>query len=100
VEGLYGSNRKGLNTTIGTALKKTFLSIDETFYSLHRLDFANKCGTTACIVLIVGPHIFCANIGDSRAVLSHKGVAVNLSLDHKACRQDEVARIERNHGLV
>ena len=52
------------------------------------------------MVLIIGNHIFCANIGDSRAVLSRNGVAINLSLDHKASRPDEVERIKANDGSI
>lgn len=52
------------------------------------------------MVLIVGAHIFCGNVGDSRAVLSREGLAVNLSLDHKASRPDEVARISQMDGFV
>lgn len=52
------------------------------------------------MVVIVGSHIYCANVGDSRTVLSKAGGAINLSLDHKASRPDEVARIENNNGLV
>ena len=97
--GLYGSERKGLNHCIGYALQQAFKGVD-TKYREKLGDHAGKCGSTACAVLIVGSHIFCANIGDSRAVLSRKGKAMNLSLDHKACRPDEVARIEYNNGLV
>lgn len=97
--GLYGTERKGLNHTIGTALKLTFENIDEDFYK-KKEEVAGKCGTTAVVVIILGKHIFCANIGDSRAILSHRGKAINLSLDHKASRPDEVIRIELNNGLV
>jgi len=52
------------------------------------------------MVLIIGAHIFCGSVGDSRAVLSRNGQAVNLSLDHKASRPDEVARIQKNDGII
>lgn len=52
------------------------------------------------MVLIIGAHIFCANVGDSRAVLSQNGVAINLSFDHKASRPDEVERINREDGSI
>lgn len=37
--------------------------------------------------------LFCANVGDSRAVLSRSGRKVDLSFDHKCTRPDERARI-------
>lgn len=79
------------------ALSKTFSKIDEDFYNERRM---NSIGSTASIVVIVGRHIFCANVGDSRAVLSRQGKAVNLSLDHKASRTDEALRIEKAGGEI
>lgn len=40
-------------------------------------------GTTACVVFITDSHIFCANSGDSRAVLCQNKKAIALSEDHK-----------------
>ena len=73
--------------------------MDEEFFEQKR-PICHKCGSTASIVLIVGKHIFCANIGDSRTVLSRQGKAVNLSLDHKASRPDEIIRIKNNDGFI
>ena len=44
---------------------------------------AKKCGATLVCVLVVGNRVFCANVGDSRAVLCRNAKAINLSLDHK-----------------
>jgi len=41
-----------------------------------------------------------ANVGDCRAVLCRGGEAVDLSMDHKATREDEVKRIEDADGWV
>ncbi len=73
--------------------------MDEEYYT-QQANVANKCGSTAVVLVIIGVHIFCANIGDSRAVLSRNGKAVNLSLDHKASRPDEIERIRNNDGFI
>jgi serine/threonine protein phosphatase PrpC len=43
----------------------------------------------------MGNDLFCANAGDSRAVLCRDGVAVNLSEDHKPMNEEEKTRIEK-----
>lgn len=44
--------------------------------------------------------VIAANLGDSRAVLCHKGLAVALSVDHKPNRDDERKRIEEAGGWI
>ena len=62
---------------------------------------AHHCGATACIVLIVGNKLFCANIGDARAVISRNGKAINMSKDHKVTmRDDEQERIKKDGGYI
>lgn len=58
-------------------------------------------------VLIVGTKVFCANVGDSRAVLVRalqppldQILAIPLNRDHKADEPDEEARILKNGGRV
>ena len=46
-------------------------------------DYAEMAGTTACVVLITKDQIYCANSGDSRAVLCKNKEAIALSEDHK-----------------
>jgi serine/threonine protein phosphatase PrpC len=50
--------------------------------------------TTSPVVLTIG------NVGDSRAVLSCSGRAIDLSIDHKCSRPDEKKRIEDAGGQV
>ena len=57
-------------------------------------------GCTANVVMITKAEILCANAGDSRAVLSKKGKAKDLSVDHKPDTPKEKQRIERANGFV
>lgn len=72
--------------------RKAFLSAD--------IALANECcdspesGTTALTALVLGRCLFVANAGDCRAVLSKKGVAVEMSHDHKTSYPPERKRVE------
>jgi serine/threonine protein phosphatase PrpC len=61
-------------------------------------------GSTLNIVLIVNNLVYCANVGDSRAVLAKKRPkeweAVALSKDHKPDVNEEKIRIESSGGRV
>lgn len=57
-------------------------------------------GCTATVVLITKTEIICANAGDSRTVVSVKGKAVDMSIDHKPDLPSEKARITRAGGYV
>lgn len=77
------------------AIKTTDLSFFEEYgeYSLNG-------GSTGVIVLIVGDRIICANVGDSRAILSRKKTPICLSKDHKPTNSEEKVRIKEAGGLV
>ena len=55
-------------------------------------------------VLIVGNKVFCANVGDSRAILAREvsGLVTGMPLnrDHKADEPDEERRILLNGGRI
>uniref|UniRef100_A0A804QWA7 protein-serine/threonine phosphatase n=2 Tax=Zea mays TaxID=4577 RepID=A0A804QWA7_MAIZE len=57
-------------------------------------------GSTASTAVLIGNHLYVANVGDSRAVLSKAGKAIALSDDHKPNRSDEQKRIEDAGGVV
>lgn len=88
-----------MNECVSSALKRTFSNLDENFYKKGD-KMSSKCGSTAVVVFIMGNHIFCANIGDSRAALCRSGKVINLSYDHKPQRPDEVERIQNNQGFI
>ena len=45
------------------------------------------CGTTATVMLVRKDKVVVANVGDSRAVLSRRGKAVDLSKEHRCAAQ-------------
>lgn len=91
------------------ALARSFEATNKGLYQDSGIDIYFS-GSTCVTVLIVGNKIFCANIGDSRAVLareqtkegqgSSKLIGFPLNRDHKASEPDEEARILNNGGRV
>lgn len=97
-----------------TALWNTFFRIDKAFLDFVKAEeekggASETSGTTACVVCATSAgYIYCANCGDSRAVLGRaaKGgsfartEAIALSEDHKPTRADETARVVQEGGFV
>lgn len=71
---------------IYNALRRTFIKIDKNWKdlpfqkTLHR----DISGTTATTSIIIGNHLWVANVGDSRTVLVKNGQAIQLSEEAKA----------------
>lgn len=60
-----------------------------------------QAGCTSCVCLITHDTIFCANSGDSRAILATKnGKCIELSHDHKPENDTEMKRIKEGGGFV
>jgi len=57
-------------------------------------------GTTLLYARVDDGQLMVANVGDSRAVLCHKGQAIPLSRDHKPELTDEKQRIQKVGGNV
>lgn len=79
-----------------------FRETDRQFLSMAQSTqgFNGGSGCAAVVACIIGGWVWCANCGDSRALLCRDGRAIELSLDHKPDRQDEAARIESAGGFV
>lgn len=84
-------------TTFQSALTNAFTKADEEF---GKADNAALVGTTAVVALVGSRQLYVANCGDSRAVLSRGDVAIPLTDDHKAAREDETARVEAAGGQI
>ncbi|KAL6610689.1 hypothetical protein ACP70R_040658 [Stipagrostis hirtigluma subsp. patula] len=86
-------------TNTKLAISETYKKTDSEFLEAesnsHRDD-----GSTASTAVLVGNHLYVANVGDSRAVISKAGKAIALSEDHKPNRSDERKRIESAGGVV
>uniref|UniRef100_A0A7N1A016 protein-serine/threonine phosphatase n=1 Tax=Kalanchoe fedtschenkoi TaxID=63787 RepID=A0A7N1A016_KALFE len=81
------------------ALSETFNQTDTGFLNAERETFRDD-GSTASTAIMVGNHLYVANVGDSRTVMSKSGKAIALSEDHKPNRCDERRRIEKAGGVV
>eukprot|EP00750_Incisomonas_marina_P009594 INCI16051.8.p2 GENE.INCI16051.8~~INCI16051.8.p2 ORF type:complete len:528 (-),score=62.21 INCI16051.8:2563-4146(-) len=77
------------------ACKEAFLALDRTVLSKGWED-----GSTGCAVLVRQESFWCANTGDSRAVLFAKNKAIPLSKDHKPNNPAEKRRILKAGGSV
>lgn len=88
------------------ALHEAFMQLDQEIRDCQAATLTGfeKVGSTATVVLAVRRagrlRLLCANCGDSRAVLSRGGVAVDLSDDHKPQNPLERRRIEAAGGHV
>mmetsp|Transcript_6807 Transcript_6807/g.12299 ORF Transcript_6807/g.12299 Transcript_6807/m.12299 type:complete len:260 (-) Transcript_6807:1138-1917(-) len=87
------------------ALRRGFASAERAFTeSVSSIDHnvSDRSGSCAVVLLIVGDMCYCANVGDSRAVLSSdQGTRVfPLTKDHKPNEENEARRILTAGGKV
>lgn len=82
---------------IETAIRKAYDRTD--IKILEKTAELGRGGSTAVTaILINGSRLVVANVGDSRAVLSKNGVAIQLSVDHEPSMDREM--IEEKGGFV
>ncbi|KAJ1284354.1 hypothetical protein BS78_03G197100 [Paspalum vaginatum] len=81
-----------------SAISETYKKTDADFLDADKCNIQD--GSTASTAILVGSHLYVANVGDSRAVISKAGKAIALSDDHKPNRSDEQKRIEDAGGVV
>ncbi|XP_066147684.1 probable protein phosphatase 2C T23F11.1 [Euwallacea fornicatus] len=84
---------------IPEAIKRAFLKLDEIMYEEESLK-TEQSGSTAIVVVIKDNTLFCANIGDSRAIAGVSGKLEKLSYDHKPNNPEEYERITDAGGWV
>ncbi len=82
-------------------IKTGFLNLDDQIREMPEiLSGEDKSGSTAVCALISPNHIFFANCGDSRGVLSKEGHAAFSTQDHKPINPVEKERIQNAGGSV
>lgn len=77
------------------AIEEGYLTTDKEFLSQ-----GERGGTCAATVLVNDGELLVSNVGDCRVVLSRKGIADQLTKDHRVNREDERFRIESSGGFV
>ena len=67
----------------------------------YSIEYLRNIGATSNVILLTSSHIYCANAGDSRSVISKSKKAVGLSEDHKPSNKIESDRIYKaNHFVI
>lgn len=88
------------------AIRNGFAKAEQKFFDLNynpaTHEIIDKSGSCAIVVIIIGDTCFCANVGDSRALLSGSGGAkiYPLSRDHKPSDELEAKRIIEGGGKI
>ena len=81
-------------------MQAVYKETDAAFIAEAQANGNYQDGTTAVTVLISGTDLFCANAGDSKALLVRFGASMPLSKEHKPGDKAERARIEAAEGKV
>ncbi|KAI3525569.1 hypothetical protein L2E82_01822 [Cichorium intybus] len=79
------------------SISKAYERTDQAILS-HNPDLGRGGSTAVTAILINGRMLWVANVGDSRAVLSKRGQAIQLSIDHEP--NTERGSIENRGGFV
>ncbi|XP_066308795.1 probable protein phosphatase 2C 2 [Miscanthus floridulus] len=84
--------------SVEESVRKTFLRAD---LALADDSVINRSsGTTALTALVLGRQLLVANAGDCRAVLCRKGIAVEMSKDHRPTYDAERQRVIECGGYI
>ncbi|XP_068461519.1 protein phosphatase 1F isoform X2 [Clinocottus analis] len=93
------SKQEILQSDAATAFQRAFQHTDDMFRGKARRERL-RSGSTGVAVLIQGPELTVAWLGDSQAILVREGHAVTLMDPHRPDREDEKQRIEELGGCV
>ena len=94
---LYNKLQEEFWTDPNRSISKAYEKTDQAILS-HSPDLGRGGSTAVTAILVDGQKLWVANIGDSRAVLSKKGQAIQMSIDHEP--NTERGSIENKGGFV
>jgi len=87
--------------TIKNAFINAFKETDNEFEKFaNQRGISQNVGSVVIVVAIINDFLFCANLGDARAVLSSGGNTIDLSRDMKPNVPEETERIKKFGGQV
>lgn len=84
------------------AIRESYMAIDQRILNMGEVSKVWRAGSTATTAFLLdkGRRLIVANVGDSRAVLSRDGAAVDLSVDHEPQKPRERQMVESKGGEV
>lgn len=86
---------------IRRTIAKAYENTDKTILSDDTLNSGSGTGSTAVTaILINGKVLWIANVGDSRAIVSRRGKATQISVDHDPATDAERSMVESKGGFV
>lgn len=89
--------------SLAVALARGFVTADEAIKEDPQFaSSSDEVGSTGLLAIITPTHVVCANVGDSRAILSNakEHEVLQLSIDHKPDLEFEKQRIVAAGGTV
>ncbi|ESQ27295.1 hypothetical protein EUTSA_v10018975mg [Eutrema salsugineum] len=81
-------------------IAKAYENTDQTILSDNSSDLGSGGSTAVTAILINGETLWIANVGDSRAIVSRRGKAKQISVDHDPDTDTERNLIESKGGFV
>ncbi|CAE5964544.1 unnamed protein product [Arabidopsis arenosa] len=82
------------------AIAKAYENTDQMILADNRTDLESGGSTAVTAILINGKVLWVANVGDSRAIVSSRGKAKQMSVDHDPDDDTERSMIESKGGFV
>ncbi|KAL5231496.1 hypothetical protein ABZP36_030272 [Zizania latifolia] len=84
--------------SVENSVRRAFLQADLAL--ADDLDISRSSGTTALMAVVFGRQLLVANAGDCRAVLCRRGMAMEMSRDHRANYAEESERVAASGGYI